>query len=879
MAAGPWARALGAVLVTALAVLGAPSASSAAPPEPGTVTWAGDGFVNASELDANIPVEWEAGDLSATGASGSFVQGDATPAGCGPYALPATGSGYLNEPCANALEEGPFSFVVVWHNADGDSEPVEAPYVKDTIAPEGTVEIVDGDGFVNAAEATDNVPANSTLAEGSEAVSSSVWFEQGGSTPADCGPWSVPTTNAGLLQPNCTANLEEGEFSFKGTWTDAAGNTSDVAQATSVKDTVGPDAPEVTFPAPGAALNTVRFEGTSEPGSTVEVLVGDVSIGTATAPTGSWSLESSETFAEGAHSGVATATDAAGNLGGTSDEVSFTVDTTRPDSPRITTPRRSGPGPDHEPLYLNDGDVLFEGTAEPNSTVRLRDRERGAGPDLGSTTADGDGNWATTLSLLDAAYPMRAHAVDAAGNVSVRSPLVNIVVDTLAPEAGAVTLDTGGDGVINAQEAPTGMEVTWTKALSGAEDAVSATVWFEQAGETPAGCGRSTADLTSSARLEGACLGALTDGPFTFNAQWVDRAGNASSVATAAAVLDRLGPDASVEILDADGLITPDEQEFGVDVSWSVAETGPDAVVSLANVGADAPAECVLSGQARSDVATMSPECLAALGHGAVVATVTADDESGNTSTATDDASIRRHAGSFETVVKGASNNPETGHVDTVLNMKETNDGKDLQVRLDLDRYDDVFGEVLATVELRDQGGDPAGQYLKEEATLSPADLPEDRTFSFDVAKAEFAQGAIAVKVTVEDQFGLVSEVARSLKLDLSAPKTMWKTANGTEFHTFRLPLLSPISTVKFEGSTADPSAISGIEWVYLLAKDASGRTDATHPRMVKPQTPQTDWSTSWALPPGTWDVVVRTADTAGNIEEGPRLRVTVAGL
>jgi hypothetical protein len=77
-------------------------------------------------------------------------------------------------------------------------------------------------------------------------------------------------------------------------------------------------------------VNTPTFTGTAESGSMVKILIDGVEKGSATAATdGSYKVTTS-TLADGAHSATATATDAAGNTGGQSSALSFTIDTKAP---------------------------------------------------------------------------------------------------------------------------------------------------------------------------------------------------------------------------------------------------------------------------------------------------------------------------------------------------------------------------------------------------------------------------------------------------------------------------------------------------------------------------------------------------------------------
>ena len=74
----------------------------------------------------------------------------------------------------------------------------------------------------------------------------------------------------------------------------------------------------------------------------------------------------------------------------------------------------------------------FTGTAEADTTVKLYDTD--GSTMLGTTTADGNGNWSITSSTLaSGVHTLTTKATDAAGNVSAVSAGLLVTVDTLAP--------------------------------------------------------------------------------------------------------------------------------------------------------------------------------------------------------------------------------------------------------------------------------------------------------------------------------------------------------------------------------------------------------------------------------------------------------------
>ena len=148
----------------------------------------------------------------------------------------------------------------------------------------------------------------------------------GTATANGAGAWSIVSTA-----------LAQGKHTITAKATDIAGNVGIASAALSVTiDTtapVAPSAPDLTAASDDGVSNTDNktsittpvFAGTAEAGSTVTLLDGAKSIGTATASAlGAWTIKSSA-LAAGAHSITAKATDAAGNIGVASTALPVTI--------------------------------------------------------------------------------------------------------------------------------------------------------------------------------------------------------------------------------------------------------------------------------------------------------------------------------------------------------------------------------------------------------------------------------------------------------------------------------------------------------------------------------------------------------------------------
>ena len=298
-------------------------------------------------------------------------------------------------------------------------------------------------------------------------------------------------------------------------------------------DTTAPDAPVVTDPADGSSTNDVTptYAGTAEPGSTVEVFVDGSSIGTTTVDgAGDWSLDQPADLAEGEHEVYATATDAAGNVSPDSATNAFTIDVSAPAAPVITAPADGSSTTDATPTYV--------GTAEPNTAVEVFVD----GSSIGTTTADGAGDWTLDqpTDLADGDHEVSATATDAAGNVSPESATTTFAVDATAPAAPVITIP--ADGTTTADATPT--------YVGTAEPNTTVEVFVDTAV-----IGTTTADGAGDWSLDQPTD--LGDEPHTVVATATDAAGNTSDPDSSTFVVDTTSTTPVVD-QPADGSSTND---------------------------------------------------------------------------------------------------------------------------------------------------------------------------------------------------------------------------------------------------------------------------------------------------------------------------------
>ncbi|WP_193747550.1 Ig-like domain-containing protein [Cellvibrio sp. OA-2007] len=139
--------------------------------------------------------------------------------------------------------------------------------------------------------------------------------------------------------------------------------------------------------------------------------------------------------------------DVAGNgVAAYSSGTSHTVDRDAPAAP--STPdldAASDTGVSNTDNITGDNTPTFNGTAEANATVTVISSLSGT---LGSTTADGSGNWSYTAgAMANGVHNITATATDAAGNVSVASAALAVTID--GPVTVTTNADSGADATID----------------------------------------------------------------------------------------------------------------------------------------------------------------------------------------------------------------------------------------------------------------------------------------------------------------------------------------------------------------------------------------------------------------------------------------------
>jgi CSLREA domain-containing protein len=341
--------------------------------------------------------------------------------------------------------------------------------------------------------------------------------------------------NAGNFTITISPALADNTYQVTAQATDIAGNVSALSSplANLVIDTQIPAPPSqpdlITADDTGAFNNdnvtkktTPTFTGTAEADSTVKLYQNtggpDVEIGSTTATGGVWSITSSA-LAANTYSISAKSTDTAGNTSNASTILTVTIDDQVPNAP--STPdliATDDTGASNSDDITKKTTPTFSGTAEANSKVELF---KDADPTpIGTGNADGSGNWSIASgALADGTYQITAKATDLAGNQSVASSNLQVVIDTQPPIAPSTpALNPADDtGTLNSD----GITKKNNPNFTGTAEAGSTVQLF--AGAAPVGFSVATGgnwSITSSV---------LGDNSYNVTAQATDLAGNTSS--------------------------------------------------------------------------------------------------------------------------------------------------------------------------------------------------------------------------------------------------------------------------------------------------------------------------------------------------------------
>ncbi|MEL4871182.1 BapA/Bap/LapF family large adhesin [Pantoea agglomerans] len=406
--------------------------------------------------------------------------------------------------------------------------------------------------------------ATPTLSGTAEANSVVTIFDGG----TQIGVVTADGTGAWTFTPDTA--LGEGSHSFTVRATDPLGNVSAVSAPWSVVvDLTAPTVPTldtVNDNVPGGVTgnltsgqvtndNTPTISGTGQTGSTIHIMNNGTQIGLATVDgNGNWSFTPTTPLGDGSYALRAYATDVAGNASANSSVFAFTVDTTGPGAPVVTSVIDDvGPvtGTLTTGSSTNDARPTINGTGEVGATVHIIVD----GNEVGTAVVNALGNWSFTpgTDLSDGPHAITFNATDTAGNTGSTTAPFNLTVDTVAPSAPVIS--TAADNVGSIQTPLSSGQSTddTTPTLNGTATA-NATVTVYENGQ-PVG----TAQADGSGAWSFTPSTPLVNGSHTWTATATDAAGNISPASPGfTLIVDTLAPNAPVisQAIDDVGSIT-----------------------------------------------------------------------------------------------------------------------------------------------------------------------------------------------------------------------------------------------------------------------------------------------------------------------------------
>ncbi|WP_411704772.1 Ig-like domain-containing protein [Edaphovirga cremea] len=484
-----------------------------------------------------------------------------------------------------ALPQGDNPLSVVVTDAAGNSNTLDSSVNVDTIAPTLIVNPVTGDGVINAAEAAAAIAITGTasLSEAGRTVTVTLNGQSYTGVVQDNGTWSV-TVPAGAL-----AGLGDGEHTLTATLTDVAGN---LASTDLTFDSVinGVPVPVINIPFGDSYLNMTESQqdeqitgstGVTGVGQTVVVTLNGQEYEATVDANGQWQVtvptEALQVLPAGAQSIDVVATDAAGNVGNSS--IQITVDLI---APTLSIGVIAGEDVINAAEILQP--VIINGTA--SVTEAGQNVEITFNGVTYQALVQPNGDWSFTLpgnvlqSLADGGYQLSATLIDQAGNATTQTH--DFIIDANA--ANLPTLSIGvvsGDDYINALESSQPLTISGTS--TGLEVGRTVTVTLN-------GLDYTATVVTGggwSLSVPADAVSALPDGAQTIAATASDASGNPASanhqVMVIAAPADQ--PQLTIGVVAGDDIINAQESESAVTISGStqrVAE-GQTVTVTLNN--------------------------------------------------------------------------------------------------------------------------------------------------------------------------------------------------------------------------------------------------------------------------------------------------------
>ncbi|HVL80111.1 MAG TPA: hypothetical protein VM840_00790 [Actinomycetota bacterium] len=351
-----------------------------------------------------------------------------------------------------------------------------------------------------------------------------------------------------------------------------------------------------------------------------------------------------------------------------------------------------------------------------------------------------------------------------------------------------------------------------------------------------------------------------SEGPVRFTAKGSDAAGNPSPTETLVVVKDTIRPGLTLSFTSPSPIGPTGTRTVAL---GGTTEPGSRVHLSIDDANpATVPVEVSSAPAAANGTWSVSGVDVRTLHDGTLTATGRAVDRAGNSS---DDAAatIQRAAGTPPAQVEIEFLSSVAHH----SNAEDSNGGRALRLLVTLDpAMPDADYPVTVVVD----DSDPSTPAATSTKLLSPESSRNLRTFALDVRGLK--EGAVTAIAYLDDgpapgEGNRSRSVPVTSKLDLTAPATVWKTANQASFYSRNFAVYT-YNTVVLEGSSKDDPGTSNLQFVVLKGTRAGGGT-FTHvaPRTTR-DAPVSAWKLSGiAFDPGTWTVTAQAQDEAGNLE------------
>ncbi|KDM90966.1 Ig-like domain-containing protein [Photobacterium galatheae] len=340
--------------------------------------------------------------------------------------------------------DGTWSFTLPVNDALADGD---YPWVVNIIDAAGNTNAVNG---VVTIDTTDPSALTVSLTNGSvadQSISKHATPEFGGQIEKGT---RLEVKLNGQVQPSSLINIDEdgnwrfvagekladNDYIFEFTSTDAAGNAQtirhDLTIDTATTITGGLD--EQTNSGAKNDLKTnaeaLKFSGSGEAGSTVQISINRVTYETTVLEDGTWSFVMPDSLAEGSYSYHIVATDAAGNT----DELRDTIVIDRTNVISVSMDADSESGSDKSDGLTNVKQPTFIGSTQAGATVQLIVN----GIDKFEIPVNADGSFSFTFpeALSDGGYTFEFISIDDAGNQAKQSG--HFTIDTVSEVTGGL---------------------------------------------------------------------------------------------------------------------------------------------------------------------------------------------------------------------------------------------------------------------------------------------------------------------------------------------------------------------------------------------------------------------------------------------------------